>query len=415
MRAHRGITTVFFAVAAALAACSSGPPSAPAVPGTPAAIAVVGGSGGRTTVSMPAAAAQVVRVTDGAGRPVPGTTVTFSVATGGGWTTEPGATTDASGEARTTWYMGPKAGEAQSLVATAAGGLTATFTATTDPLVAGTTYYGASQYVEFTPGTLPIILSAPHGGTLQPSTMPDRTGANITTVRDANTDVLAADIAASFAGRGAGVPHTVIVRLHRAKLDANREIVEAAQGNRTAERTWREYHGFIEAAREQVIAAHGRGLYIDLHGHGHTIQRLELGYLLSATDLAGTDAALNSTGTVQKSSIRTLASSAGGPGHAALIRGAHSLGTLFEARGFPAVPSTAQPSPGSDPYFTGGYNTERHGSRSGGPIDGIQIEANMQGVRDNTTSRAAFAAAVVEVVTQYLQVHYGFGAGAPAR
>src|SRR5690606_7199034 len=143
-----------------------------------------------------------------------------------------------------------------------------------------------------------------------------------------------------------------------------------------------------------------RGLYIDLHGHGHEIPRLELGYLLSASQLAGNDAALNAPSTVQRSSIRRLAQT-GPTSHAALLRGTSSFGTLLENEGYPAVPSTSQPHPDGAPYFTGGYSTERHGSRDGGLIDGIQIEANRIGVRDTEANRQAFAEALARAVVAY--------------
>jgi hypothetical protein len=395
----------------ALVACGSGS-TEPPVPNTPAAIAVVSGSGERATVATALTASQVVRVTDAADRPVAGATVTFTVTAGDGWTAPVTATTNASGQASTTWYMGPRPGTPQSLRAQVAGGIEVAFSATADPLVPGTKYTGALQYVDFTAGTLPVIVSAPHGGTLQPASIPNRTTG--TTVRDTNTELLAEDIHAAFATRAAGgTPHTIIVRLHRLKLDANREIVEAAAGNPIAERTWREYHGFIEAAREAVLAQHGRGFYIDLHGHGHAIQRLELGYMLTSSDLAGTDAALNLPAMVTKSSVRTLAET-GLLTHAELVRGQHSLGTLLEGRGFPSVPSTQQPNPGSDPFFSGGYNTGRHGSRDGGTIDGVQIEANMTGVRDTQANRRAFAAALADAMVEYVGRHYGITSGAAA-
>jgi N-formylglutamate amidohydrolase len=395
-------------VGLALVACGGG--GTEPVPNTPAAMTIVSGSGERATVATAPATAQVVRVTDAAGRPVAGANITFTVTAGGGWTTPVTATTDGSGLASTTWYLGPRPGTQQSLRAQT-GAVEANFNATADPLVPGTRYTGALQYVDFTAGTLPVIVSAPHGGTLQPASIPNRTGPNATTVRDTNTELLAEDIHAAFATPATGsTPHTIIVRLHRVKLDANREVVEAAEGNPIAERTWREYHGFIDAAREAVLAQHGRGFYIDLHGHGHPIQRLELGYMLTASDLAGTDAALNTPAMVTKSSVRTLAET-GLLTHAEVVRGPHSLGTLLEGRGFPTVPSTQQPSPGSDPYFSGGYNTGRHGSRNGGTIDGVQIEANMTGVRDTQANRRAFAAALADAMVEYVGRHYGSGPG----
>jgi hypothetical protein len=346
----------------------------------------------------------MVRVTDASGTGVPSVTVTFAIAAGDGWVTNASATTDGSGRAATTWYLGPMPGGEQALTATAAG-FSVMVSATTEPLAAGTTYTGADMWVEFTAGDLPVIISAPHGGTLTPGTIPDRSGSNATIVRDANTDLLADEVRTAFEAETGGSPHVIVVHLHRRKLDANREIVEAAEGNGAAERAWREYHGFIEAARQHVVGRHARGFYIDLHGHGHEVQRLELGYLLSAVDLASDDVTLNSAPLVQRSSIRTLAET-GTATHAELLRGAQSLGTLFELHGYAAVPSTSQTHPDGAPYFTGGYNTRRHSSQNGGLIDGVQIEANMQGVRDTEASREAFASAVVSVMDAYFTAHY---------
>jgi hypothetical protein len=394
------------------AACAGGAATTePPLARQPAVISVALGDGQRAVVANPLPLRPTVRLSDAAGAPVMGVKVSFVVAEGNGWTVTSESATDGAGNAGVDWYLGPVPGQPQRLTATAGAGLAITFGATADPLVPGTTYHGAEQYVEFTAGGLPLIVSAPHGGTLRPAGMPDRTGAGVTTVQDANTDELARDIRNAFSTALGGVPHTIVVNLHRIKLDANREIVEAALGNAAAERAWREYHGFIDAARTQVTAAHGRGFYVDLHGHAHAIPRLELGYLLSAADLRADDAVLNSNALVQASSIRTLVETTPAT-HAALLRGAHSLGTLFEERGYPAVPSAAQPSPGSDePYFTGGYNSRRHGSRDGGAIDGVQIEANRPGVRDSAASRQAFAARFVEVMQAYFAAHYGIVLG----
>lgn len=391
-----------------LVACSgAGSPAGP-VAGTPAAIEVEAGDDQRAVVST--SIRPSVRVVDEDGVPVAGVTVTFDVGSGDGWVTANSVRTNGSGRASTNWYVGPRAGESQTLQASAGSGLSVTFDAATDPLQAGVTYEGADGYVAFTAGDLPLIVSAPHGGTLQPASIPDRSGAGAVTVRDANTDLLAASIATAFDDAIGGTPHTVIVHLARIKLDANREIVEAAEGNTRAEQTWREFHGFLRAAREHVAAAHDRGFFIDVHGHGHEIQRLELGYLLTANDLAGDDDALNSSAFTLRSSVRTLAST-GTAIHAELIRGATSLGTLFEQRGYPAVPSQAQPDPDGAPYFTGGYNTREYSSRNGGTIDGVQIEANFTGVRDTSANREEFADALADAVIEFFATHYGVSLG----
>jgi hypothetical protein len=171
-----------------------------------------------------------------------------------------------------------------------------------------------------------------------------------------------------------------------------------------------EYHSFIEAAKHAVVAEHGTGFYIDLHGHGHPIQRLELGYLLSSSTLALTDEALDAPAHENESGIRML-SQASPATFAEIVRGPASLGALFEAEGFPSVPSPSAPGPDGAPYFTGGYNTERHGSRHGGPISGVQLEANYIGVRDTQANRERFAAALAAVLDEYLEAHAAEGLG----
>ena len=47
--------------------------------------------------------------------------------------------------------------------------------------------------------------------------------------------------------------------LHRSKLDPNREIIEAAQGDPESERAWWEFQTFIEEATETVEGSTARG------------------------------------------------------------------------------------------------------------------------------------------------------------
>ena len=271
--------------------------------------------------------------------------------------------------------------------------------------VPGDSYFGDNSYVEYIAGDLPIILSAPHGGLLKPADIPDRTYG--TTGRDMNTQELARSIQSAIHNRTGGYPHIIINRLHRVKLDANREIVEAAQGDAKAEQAWHDFNDFIETAKQKVIDDYGSGFYIDLHGHGHEIQRLELGYLLSRSDLALTDTALNAQTYIDKSSYRTLVAESGLT-LSELIRGPGSLGTMLETLGYPTVPSSNQPNPGDDPYFTGGYNTKTHGSRDGGLISGMQIECNYTGVRNTSSNRTVFSQALAEVLEIFIENLYGF-------
>lgn len=215
--------------------------------------------------------------------------------------------------------------------------------------VAGQSYFGRNQYVEYIAGDLPVIVTAPHGGVIRAPDMPDRAVAD--TLRDANTQELARAIDSAFVVATGRHPHVVMCRVHRVKLDCNRELAVAAMGDPEAAQAWNEFHAFIAAARGAIVREHGSGLLIDLHGHGHTLQRLELGYLLSGPD----------------------------------------------------------PAPSGTPFFNGGYNMVTHGSRAGGSVSAVQLEANFSNVRDTPGARAAFAGAFVGAVRSFLGTWLGLG------
>jgi N-formylglutamate amidohydrolase len=274
--------------------------------------------------------------------------------------------------------------------------------AATGPYVTGQTYFGRNGYIEFTAGDLPIIVSAPHGGAIEPAEIPNRTSGD--TATDSGTEDLSRAVAAALRARTGRQASLIICRLRRTKLDVNRDIGEAAQGNADATQAWREYHAFIEAARDLVLARRGRGLVIDLHGHSHRVTRTELGYLLTANDLNRSDTELDRAALASRTSIRALA---GGSAVAfsALLRGPSSLGGLLQRAGYASVPSPGTPGPGSDPYFNGGYTTARHGSRNGGSVDAVQIELPFRSVRESATARSRFAAALADALVTYLSTH----------
>ncbi|HJU68420.1 MAG TPA: hypothetical protein VJ650_09230 [Gemmatimonadaceae bacterium] len=267
----------------------------------------------------------------------------------------------------------------------------------------GTSYFGRNNYIEYIAGELPVILTAPHGGSLRPAEIPDRTYG--TTVTDLNTGELARAADSALVRLTGKHAHVVIVHLHRVKLDANREIVEGAQGDAEAQLAWQEFHQFIAEAKNAISRDLTGGLYLDLHGHGHAIQRLELGYLLDAGDLRKPNDSLDSRPAFESSSsIRTI-SVLSPLSFSELLRGPSSLGALLEAEGFPAVPSDSTPDPGDAEYFAGGYNTAVHGCRGGGQICAVQIESNRVGVRDTEENRARFASSLARVIERYLQLH----------
>jgi hypothetical protein len=269
---------------------------------------------------------------------------------------------------------------------------------------AGTTYFGQNGYIEYRTGNLPLIITVPHGGTLEPASIPDRT-CGITGI-DTRTMNLVREIDYEIFQLTGRYPHIIICHLARIKLDANRDQAEATCNGIESLVYFTEWHSFIDSAKSIIMRDWGKGLSIDLHGHGHVIQRLEWGYLLSGAELAVDDATLDQQSYIEKSSIRSLAgSNSGSLTHSQLLRGVHSLGSLLNSWGIPGVPGNQTPYPGGDPYFSGGYNTLRHGSFYGGTIDAIQLEAHSE-IRINHLSRLAFSNRFAISVMDYLRLHY---------
>ena len=147
-----------------------------------------------------------------------------------------------------------------------------------------------------------LVVSVPHAGLLGQDTGPAGNlaclGGHViatrkgslqfpikTYARDAGTDVIARQMRAHLAEEGL-LPHVVQCHVHRSKVECNRNMVEVAvatQG-REAETIHRTYHAWIaEALRLGVAEGGGQGaLLLDLHGHGHPHDCVELGYRLSA-------------------------------------------------------------------------------------------------------------------------------------
>ncbi|WP_299891104.1 T9SS type A sorting domain-containing protein [uncultured Lacinutrix sp.] len=296
------------------------------------------------------------------------------------------------------------------------------------------------EYIEYIPGNLPIIISAPHGGlkltggTVNGVNYPDNSTTNNssqpyylptrgcgTNERDDNTDVLIERIQAELFAQTGGYAHVIINRLNRKKLDPNREQNEATCGNANALFFWNAWHSFLDDASTAVETNWGKGLYIDLHGQSHSIPRIEVGYNVTSSQL-NSASGINGASIVNNSTIKNLvANNLNGLNHEQLVRGDDSLGELFQnaayhatsgfyaaqnypgctrngTTGYRAIPSSSDygssscddTQPFSNAYFDGDfYNNRRHGSGQsasdglggGGTVDGIMTEVNRR-VRD---------------------------------
>ena len=90
-------------------------------------------------------------------------------------------------------------------------------------------------------GTIPVLITAPHGGNDQPGSVPIRTGvdSNGVTIEDFNivkdswTKAIAKEIQRKYQEKYGGVPYIVAADFHRKYIDANRpehQAFESEQG-----------------------------------------------------------------------------------------------------------------------------------------------------------------------------------------
>jgi hypothetical protein len=278
---------------------------------------------------------------------------------------------------------------------------------------------GEHGYIEYWPGNSPIIITAPHGGDMQPDSIPTREeaacGGKAVVVKDTNTIELAQQIRESFFKRYGSYPHVIVNHLSRRKLDPNRPLGEAACGSAEAGKAWTEWHAFIDQAKRDVVRDFGKGWYMDIHGHAHEVPRVEIGYLLTSQQLAMSDGDLNADATLRdRVSFRTIANRKNTP-LAELLRGPNALGSIFEREGFRAVPSDKEPDPAGAKYFSAGYNTLRHGCSAraaaeggdpSGAICGVQFETNYRGLRDTAENRKRFGDTVAMATGDFLARYY---------
>ena len=269
---------------------------------------------------------------------------------------------------------------------------------------AGKIYSDPENWTEFRVGNIPLIITVPHGGSIALDSIPDRSCPDAVTVRDNNTKELALEIETEFMKQYGVRPFIIICNLLRKKVDQNREIEMGTCGNSIMRKPWNAFHDYTDTAIALATKQFGGCLYIDLHGHGHPVQRLELGYLLKESEMQEfkTDNSVESS--AKKSSLQNLIKNSNGKlDFKMLMIGTNAFGTMMANEGIPSVPSQQDIAPNADEkYFNGGYNTSRYTSSKYPNCFGWQIETNYKGVRDGK-GIPVFARAFVKVIPEFLK------------
>lgn len=223
----------------------------------------------------------------------------------------------------------------------------------------------ASRYVVAGRGELPIILSAPHGGTERIPGLADRVrpegaaaaehakwGGFHGGAGDGGTLELAQAVAARVKSRLGRAPYVVLALAQRRHVDLNRpaHLAYDPPGSGGPKEIYDAYHRALAAFGRDVTETFGRGLLLDIHGQGEA------------------------RGTVFRGTVdgRAVGHLLHKDGHAALS-GPDSIFGGLAAKGYdvhPPIGSTAR----EDRRYSGGYITATYGSAGGGTLDAIQIE-----------------------------------------
>merc|ERR1712130_888722 len=293
-------------------------------------------------------------------------------------------------------------------------------------------------------GDCNLVVSVPHAGVLGQDTGPAGNllceNGNVietrkgslqypikTYARDAQTDVIAKHMRAQLAEEGL-LPHIIECHVHRSKVECNRNMVEIAVATlgKEAETIHKVYHSWIsQALQAGVQDGGGQGaLLLDLHGHGHPHDCIELGYRLSAELLnqinneevqKRTWRSIVTSSARHEFTLRHLLSRQYGTSEEGIreaVIGEHSFGGCLSkalaqrpivADGV-CLPSEAKPCPGRLGYYTGGHTVREHSK--GRKVDSLQVELPLSMRTQGVDRMEAAARALADAMAHFHRLHY---------
>jgi N-formylglutamate amidohydrolase len=230
-------------------------------------------------------------------------------------------------------------------------------------------------------GEIPIILSAPHGGSRSISGVPARKGETakqFVTVTDTNTHRLTQALAAALEKKW-GKPTVTIAHFSRRYLDANRPAEDAYESE-SAKPIYDAYHESLRKAVERTREKWGRGLLLDIHG-----QAAEKATLFRGTANGQTCSLL----------LERLGPD-GLMGKEGLLGRLHDKGYLIH------------PEPGSkakeDSRYSGGHIVRTYGASGGTGIDAVQFELGGDFRKESTIQKTA--SDLADAICQFANLYF---------
>lgn len=209
-------------------------------------------------------------------------------------------------------------------------------------------------------GSLPIIILAPHGGSEQPIDIENERATDDpddVILNDFRTDQLALKAVADVQAILGGNVYYVVNDISRRYIDLNRDktvtgtVGNAAFEDPDAEKYYDFYHATARTFIDEIIANHGGGLLLDIHGQG----------AVPGTVFRGTNNGAAVTDMLAEH------------GDVALI-GPDSIFGQLETLGYNIDPENQPLNADPEVTYIGGYTVDIYGSDNPNGIDTIQIE-----------------------------------------
>jgi N-formylglutamate amidohydrolase len=234
-------------------------------------------------------------------------------------------------------------------------------------------------------GTLPIVLTAPHGGR---EAIPGLAPRNVEGKHkggawngyvlggDPNTDTLALGIAKEIKALTGQEPYVIVAKFERKFVDANRPPA-MAYDSAGAIPYYDYYHGAVRHAVDEIRKNFSAGLLVDVHGQND----------VPSVIMRGTE---------NGRTIKHLLQCAG----AQAVTGPNGLFGQLEANGFKISPANALPigRTSENGGLNGGYTVAVYGSHTANGIDAVQMEFGSEyrqkAVLDQSAKEAAKAIVV---------------------
>ena len=230
------------------------------------------------------------------------------------------------------------------------------------------------DYLRSNLGVDTLLLTAPHGGGIRPFNIPKRKYGQ--KLMDTYTRRLTDEIISIINLR----PYYVIADIHRNRVDLNRNIEEACQGNTRAKKIWYDWDILIREYKYYILDYNRKGLHIDIHSHNNS-NEFQLGYNLSARNYIrlcnGNNVRGSTLDSIENYNLRDM------------IFGSHSINNILISSGYKVFFPR-----GNETYFNGGRNIEVY---SGNGLGSIQIECPVSVLRYDRKNVAKVLSKAIEI------------------